>query len=234
MIEARDANGQEMPGVAMRIDIPRQGVLFDYGRLSARNVVTGGGGRASLIYTAPLQVPEPGGAVDGDQGFTGVTILVTPVGSDFSDTLFRSVDIRLVPPTGDILPPHAAPVASFTVSTPTNEDIPITFDASASSDPDGLIQSYAWNFGDGTTGTGATVTKTYSGAGSFSVTLTVTDDRGATGSITQTVTVSTSADHTASFVRSTTGDIPVGDTVNFNASGSSAVSGRTIVSYELD
>ena len=56
----------------------------------------------------------------------------------------------------------------------------IEFDGSASSDPDGTIASYAWDFGDGSTGTGATPTHAYLQAGTFTVALTVTDNQGAT------------------------------------------------------
>ncbi len=55
-----------------------------------------------------------------------------------------------------------------------------SFDASASSDPDGSVDGYAWDFGDGQTGTGETATHTYPAAGDYPVTLTVTDDDNAT------------------------------------------------------
>jgi hypothetical protein len=42
-----------------------------------------------------------------------------------------------------------------------------TFDASASSDTDGTITSYAWSFGDGTTGSGVTASHTYAVGGHF-------------------------------------------------------------------
>ncbi len=54
------------------------------------------------------------------------------------------------------------------------------FDASGSQDPDGTIVSYFWDFGDGTTARGKTVTHSYAGIGVFTVTLTVTDDEGET------------------------------------------------------
>jgi DNA polymerase-3 subunit delta len=65
----------------------------------------------------------------------------------------------------------------------------VAFDATASSDPDGSIASYAWNFGDGSSGTGATASRTYAAAGTFAVQLIVTDDRGATASSTRILTV---------------------------------------------
>ncbi len=82
------------------------------------------------------------------------------------------------------------PSASFTSSpNPGTAGGPVGFNGSASSDPDGSIVSYAWSFGDGTTGSGATPTHTYGAAGGYSVTLTVTDIAGLTASATHTVTV---------------------------------------------
>jgi PKD repeat protein len=83
-------------------------------------------------------------------------------------------------------PPHA----SFVLTPPgTAGSLQITVDGSGSSDPDGTIASYAWNFGDGTSATGASTTHTYAAAGTFTVTLTVTDNQGATSSASQQVTV---------------------------------------------
>jgi subtilisin family serine protease/PKD repeat protein len=65
----------------------------------------------------------------------------------------------------------------------------IQFNGSASSDPDGSIASYRWNFGDGTTGTGNAPTHAYSTANTYTVTLTVTDNSGATSSASATVKV---------------------------------------------
>ncbi|TDN90828.1 PKD domain-containing protein [Microbacterium sp. BK668] len=81
--------------------------------------------------------------------------------------------------------PNKAPTAAFT-STVTN--LSVAFDASGSTDTDGTIASYAWDFGDGQTGAGATATHAYAGAGTYAVKLTVTDDRGAVGTITKSVT----------------------------------------------
>jgi PKD repeat protein len=80
---------------------------------------------------------------------------------------------------------NALPVASFTR---TCSGLTCAFDGSASSDADGTIAGHAWNFGDGTTGSGATASHTYPGAGAYTVTLVVTDNGGATNMQVQSVT----------------------------------------------
>lgn len=75
--------------------------------------------------------------------------------------------------------PNQPPVASFTSSC---TGLTCTFDAGASYDPDGSVAQRAWDFGDGATDTGGSVTHTYPSAGPRTVTLNLTDNRGATGS----------------------------------------------------
>jgi PKD repeat protein len=65
----------------------------------------------------------------------------------------------------------------------------VMFNGSGSADVDGTITNYAWTFGDGASGSGASVAHVYSAAGTYTVTLTVTDDKGATASDTAVVTV---------------------------------------------
>ncbi len=82
------------------------------------------------------------------------------------------------------------PQASFTVS-PTSGPAPLSvnMDASASTDNDGAISSYAWDYGDGSSGSGVTSSHTYPDAGSYIITLTLTDDDGATANSSDTITV---------------------------------------------
>ncbi len=60
-------------------------------------------------------------------------------------------------------------------------------DGGGSSDSDGDIQSYDWNFGDGSVGSGSTVRHVYRSSGTFSVMLTVVDDDGARATATRTL-----------------------------------------------
>ncbi|WP_405059001.1 PKD domain-containing protein [Kribbella sp. NBC_01505] len=78
------------------------------------------------------------------------------------------------------------PTASFTANCSATS-LSCSFDGSASTDPDGSIASYAWDFGDSQTGTGATPSHTYATAGTYTVKLTVTDNAGKTGSTTKQI-----------------------------------------------
>ena len=73
------------------------------------------------------------------------------------------------------------PIANAGSDQNTFERVSITFDGSGSTDPDDDIVSYAWNFGNGMSGTGVNPSHTYTLAGEKIVTLTVTDDDGLTG-----------------------------------------------------
>ena len=83
-------------------------------------------------------------------------------------------------------PANASPVAAFT---PTCTALTCSVDGSASTDSDGTVTGYAWNWGDGATSSGVNASHTYAAAGSYPIALTVTDDDGATGSTMSTVTV---------------------------------------------
>ncbi len=219
-VEARDSNGQPAANVPLRIEILADGQAIDFGTLSARTLVTNSSGRATFTYTAP---PTVGGTIPK------LDITVTPTGSgDASSHLRRTINIRLVPP-GVILP--GGLTATFTFSPdPPQAYADVLFNASNSRAPvGGAIVSYAWNFGDGSTGSGATVAHRF-GPGTFTVTLTTTDSNGFTASSSQILTVAAGVGPSAVFVFSPAAPL-VGQDVFFNAGQSTAAPGRRIVSY---
>jgi PKD repeat protein len=121
--------------------------------------------------------------------------------------------------------PNAAPVASFTSQCTSWK---CGFDSSLSSDSDGTIQSYAWNFGDGTTGSGVSPNHTYTANGTYSVTLTVTDNQNkASTPLSHSVTV-TNAAPTAAFTSGCAALL-----CSFDGSGSSDSDG-SVASYAWD
>ena len=90
-------------------------------------------------------------------------------------------------------PVNLAPTATFT-STPALGTLPllVQFDASASQDSDGTIQSYSWDFDEpagGSNTSDVTTMHTYALAGTYTVVLQITDDDGASATSTRTVTV---------------------------------------------
>jgi PKD repeat protein len=128
----------------------------------------------------------------GQYTLTGVangTYTLTPSlgGHTFSPTS-RSVTVNGANVSGQNFTGTAgnvAPVANFGVST---SALTASF-TDSSTDSDGSIASRSWDFGDGTTSTLTSPTKTYAAAGSYNVTLTVTDNGGLTHSRTTAVTV---------------------------------------------
>ncbi|MBI2635443.1 MAG: PKD domain-containing protein [Parcubacteria group bacterium] len=79
---------------------------------------------------------------------------------------------------------------SFTPASPTTADT-VNFNAASSSDPDGSISSYAWDFGDSTSASSsnATTTHNYSTAGSYQTVLKVIDNQNASSTASTTITV---------------------------------------------
>jgi len=65
----------------------------------------------------------------------------------------------------------------------------VSFDGSASYDPDGVIVGYLWSFGDGGTASGVTATHVYAAGGTYTVVLTVIDNEGLDSAATANLTV---------------------------------------------
>ncbi len=113
------------------------------------------------------------------------------------------------------------PVAKASAS-PDTADIPATvsFSSAGSADPDGTIQSYAWDFGDGATSGEANPTHMYTVGGEYVATLTVTDNGGS--QTTQTVRVDAHAPNQAPIANAnanpSAGPAPLD--VTFTSSGS--------------
>ena len=112
--------------------------------------------------------------VDAIEALTGYDLLAL-----LPDEVEAAVESNTQPPFASITGP-AGDIA---------EGGSATFDASASVDPNGTIVSYAWDFGDGSTGSGASVSHTFAQDGTFTVSVTVTDNDGLTDSATFTVNV---------------------------------------------
>jgi PKD repeat protein len=140
--------------------------------------------------------------------------------------------VTIIPLEGNV-----PPVASFGWS-PGTQVIgePVEFDASDSSDPDGTIQTYFWDFGDGSTGSGVSASHSYASAGTYGITLTVTDNESATDTAIDEILIASSHDEVDNTppVANAGKDMTVksGSKLFFSAAGSSDNVG--IISYVWD
>ena len=154
-------------------------------------------------------------------GIYVVRLSVTAVDGQI-DTITQNVTVTQTAPSSD---PSAN--FSFSPSAPAVTDV-VAFDASSSSAAAGrTIVSFAWTFGDNTTGTGVTTTHTYSTSGTYTVVLTVTDDVGNTGTSFSNVSVGDPPGPGAQFSASN-----VGLVVFCDGRTSTTQQGQTIVLYE--
>ncbi len=139
-----------------------------------------------------------------------VTLIVTDNDGEPSDPFTQDVTVT-APPA------NVAPVAEFT-ATPTG--LSVEFDGTASDDPDGNIESWAWDFGDGTTSTDAdTTSHVYATDDTYTVTLIVTDNDGEPSDpFTQDVTVTAPPANVAPVAEFTA--TPTGLSVEFDGTAS--------------
>jgi len=126
------------------------------------------------------------------------------------------------------------PVARFTF-TPEDPEVGelVFFDASGSSDYDGMITSYRWSFGDGHTDTGVTVSHIYEEPARYPVELIVTDDDGLTGFDEKLIEIGYTPGLPIAYFTWTPVEAYVNETVMFNASASFSPNGY-LVSYHWD
>jgi PKD repeat protein len=155
---------------------------------------------AAGVYHVSLTVTDDSGAMDSD-----ATVAVIGLGAQ--------------PPVADAGGPYIGVV-----------DVSMTLDGTGSSDPDGSIVAYDWDFGDGNIGSGATPSHAYIATGIYYVTLMVTDNTGEMGSgVTVVVIGSGNLPPQADAGATVTG--VVGEAVSFDGTGSKDVDG-TIVTYD--
>lgn len=186
VVTARDATSQPVANLALRVEISYRSNLVDYGTLSpGRNIVTGGDGKAVVTYTPPKAPAQA-----SDSGDNIVTILVTPLSTNYANAVAREVQVRLVPP-GVIVAPTGA-LFTWSPAAPVVRAM-VYFDASLSTVPSGrTIKAYEWDFGDGDQKRvegSAQTTHDFVAAGDFLVRLTITDSAGAKASVARTVKV---------------------------------------------
>lgn len=126
----------------------------------------------------------------------------------------------------------AYPVANFSATPETGySPLVVNFDGTLSTDSDGTIESYVWDFGDGGSAVGSTSEYTYLNEGTYTVKLTVTDNSGNTHFNTSTITVNSSGPAAIFTSDLSSGIAPL--TVIFDATNSTDPNG-TIESYAWD
>ena len=133
------------------------------------------GARAQRDTTAPPQQDTDSGGSSKKWLWIGLGAAAVGAGAYF---LLTGND----PPTPGTIgtSPSATGMAGITT---------YTFSAQGASDPDGDPLTYEWAFGDGGTGSGATASRVYASAGTFSVSLTVSDGKHRVTAPAATVTV---------------------------------------------
>ena len=159
---------------------------------------------AAGTYLVRLTVTDDGGATDES------TVLVTISAPDND------------PPLADAGGNRSADVGES-----------LLFDGTGSTDPDGSIVAWAWDFGDGSSGAGAQATHPYAAAGTYLVWLTVTDDDGAIGQDVAVITVGGAGNRAPVADAGGNQQVAVGVTVLLDGSASFDPDGA-LVSYSWD
>ena len=142
-------------------------------------------------------------------------------------------DKRGVIKVGVVATPNVPPIAEAGRNQIAKIGGTVAFNGSASTDSDGRIVSYAWAFGDGSTGTGVRVNHVYERAGNFTVRLTVMDDRGGFGNDTLRIEVKNVSNLPPTAVISCGHRMFTSQSITFNGCGSSDGDG-SVVEYRWD
>ena len=210
-IPAVGAAQEDRAGIVAAANISLSISASDYGYMDGTSMATpGAAGIAALIWSnnpncTGEDVRASMKATADDQGTAGRDDYF-----GYGIAKAQAANAHLAASACGGAPVNFPPAASFTFSC---NLLACSFDGSTSSDADGTIVSYSWDFGDGNIASTATASNTYAANGSYTATLTVTDNEGATNSSSQTVTV-------------TDGTEP--PPANISLSGTRASSGRSI------
>ena len=180
------------PFLALIVDLPQGDVVLAGDTLPAIVFVTDPNGTPVLDADVTISVYDPLLYAMPSAGMSGalgpLTFIADPSVSqpldvrvqvqatragDASSSLLLSITILPAPPN---VPP--VPVLSVLPGASGYLDTTFLFDGGNSTDPDGTIVAYTWDFGDGTTATGPAATRTFTAKGPYNVSLAVEDDRG--------------------------------------------------------
>ena len=146
----------------------RLGDVRDYRDVEAIAVIM----RNEASVTGPWRDYET--TVDAVEALSGYDLLAL-----LPDKIEAVVETNTKPPIATVNGPFAAAEGSS-----------ISMSAAGSADPNGTIVSYEWDFGDGTTGSGATVSHTYAQDREYTVSMIATDSEGLTDAVVTTAQIS--------------------------------------------
>ncbi|MBI3804305.1 MAG: PKD domain-containing protein, partial [Nitrospirae bacterium] len=131
-------------------------------------------------------------------------------------------------------PGNTPPKAALTASPSTADPLLFGFDGSKSSDAEGAIATYAWDFGDNATDSGSAASHRYSAPGSYTVSLTVSDAAGLSQTASVTISVTGEVGAPVAQLSSTAAD-PSASALQFAFDGSASVGGDgSLTHYEWD
>jgi len=210
-------------------------VYFSSASASGGSIVTAGGGCSWTATALDGWI----NITSGGSG-TGSDSITYSVNANPSVALDRVGSIRVTGGSSTYIltvnqDRNYAPLANAGPNSSSPVGAPVTMDGSASTDEDGRIVSYAWNYGDGTTGSGVSGSHAYAAAGNYTVTLTATDDLGASASASKVLTITSTPTATLPWVDTSISSdtIDSGEATTVDSAGNMIVGGTLNSSFFL-
>ena len=154
-------------------------------------------------------------------GLLSLTILSPATAADFTGSL---KGVTITDAQASNKPPTAAIAYSINDNT-------VTFDASGSTDTDGSIATYKWDFGDNSTSTGLSTSHSYATYGDFQVTLTVVDNGNAVAVLQKNITYGAPIQPIGTSTVGTTSMANIPNHVAFHKLSGTASSNGKLLSY---